>query len=113
MKDEKKKILNKIIIRIFIILLIIYSVIYFGEGIGYLEYEQYKKTILTEEKIEQFEQDVKDGKEIDINSYMDLEEMDYSSSISNFGYHLSNEVEKIVTSSMNSIFKFLNDMNSE
>ena len=59
MDDKKKqKIFNKVMTRIFLALLIGFSALYISEATGYYEFEQHKKVTLTEEKIEQFENDV-------------------------------------------------------
>lgn len=110
--DKKKSLLNKIFIRVFLVLLIIFSCLYISNGNGYFEYTNHKNMVLTNEKIKEFEEDVKSGKKIDIKEYVDLEEIDYSSSISNLGYNVSSSLEKVIKSGMNSLFKFLNDMSS-
>ena len=56
MKKNKK---NKIFKFIFGLFFMSFLVIYFSELTGYYEYQNYKKTSLTEEQIKKFEEDVK------------------------------------------------------
>jgi hypothetical protein len=108
--EEKKKIVTKILWRCFIILLIAFTALYLSEATGYYEYEQHKNMVLTSEKIKEFEQDVKDGKNIDIENYVATKEKDYSSSVSNLGLDISSSIDSFVTDGLNSFFKFLGDM---
>ena len=63
---KKKNTLDKIFGRIILTILVAFTAIYVSEATGYYEYEQHKKVILTEEKIKEFENDVKNGKNINI-----------------------------------------------
>lgn len=110
---EKKKILNKIFARVFIAILIAFTAIYISQATGYYEYEQHKNVVLTNEQIKKFEQDVKNGKDVDALSYLEEEEKDYSSNISNFGLKLSNNLSKMVKNFMDKTFKVLNDLFTE
>lgn len=108
MDDKTKKIISKIIGKIFLILLIGFTAIYISDITGYYEFEQHNKKVLTEEKIKQFENDVKNNKNIDINEYIIKNEINYESKVSKLGDKLSNYVEKTVVSGLNSTFDFLN-----
>lgn len=55
---------------IFIILLFSFTTLYIASYNGYSEYTNQQKVILTNEKIKEFEQDILDGKEIDLNDYI-------------------------------------------
>lgn len=48
---------------------------------GYYEYSLHNQKTLTEEQMQQFETDVKEGKEIDINTYLKDTTVDYSNSL--------------------------------
>lgn len=110
--EDKKKLANKILWRCFLFLLITFTALYLSEATGYYEYEQHKNMVLTAEKIKEFEKDVKDGKNIDIENYVETKTKDYSSSMSDLGLNLSNSINSFVTDGLNSIFKFLGDMAS-
>ena len=110
--DKKKTFLNKLFSRIFLVLLILFSCLYLSNGSGFFEYKNHKNMVLTSDKIKEFEEDVKTGKKIDIKSYIEVDDVDYSTSASKVGYTLSNSFEEIIKSGMNTLFKFLNDMSS-
>lgn len=104
MKKNKK---NKIFKFIFMIFFMSFLVIYFSELTGYYEYQNYKKTTLTEEQIKKFEQDVKNGKEVDINKYLEKEEKKYNNKLSSFSNKFSTTISDIVQSGVDNTFKFL------
>ena len=68
---KKQKVADKVFKYFFLISFIAFLTIYFSQATGYYEYEQYKKKELTEEQIRRFEQDINEGKEIDIDSYLE------------------------------------------
>ena len=65
---------------------------------------------LTEEKIEQFENDVASGKDINIKDYLDEKEINYQNNLSNVGNHLSEQIENIISNGLASTFNFLGQM---
>ena len=71
---KKKKVIKVLVYSV----LVLFFFSYFIEKTGYYEYNLQKKKNLTEEEIEQFEEDVKAGKDIDINSYLKSDSIDYS-----------------------------------
>lgn len=107
--DEKKKrkLFNKIMCRIFIIFLISFSVLYASEASGYYEFEQHKRVELTEEKIKQFETDVKEGKNINITDYISEKDISYENGASTIGITLSNQIGNIVQNGLDATFNFL------
>lgn len=108
--EDKKKLFTKFMWRCFIILLIAFSALYMSQATGYYEYEQHRNVVLTEEKIKEFESDVKDGKNIDITNYVETNEVDYSNSVSDFGMDISNTINNFVTDGLENIFNFLGKM---
>ena len=64
---------------------------------GYYQSKVEQKTILTEEKIEEFEEDIKNGKELDIKDYVVSDYKDYSSPLSKAGQKISLGVENFIT----------------
>lgn len=91
-----------------IIFFISFLTLYLSKNSGYFEYQQYKKTSFTKEQIQQFEQDIRDGKNIDINNYLENEDKDYSNKMSNLGLFLSKKMEKFIKLSMDKMVKYLN-----
>ena len=81
----------------FIILFIIYISYSLALENGYYETKVKQKTILTDEKIEEFENDIKQGKEIDVKDYTVEDYHDYSSFLSKAGQDLSLGLENFIT----------------
>ena len=83
---------------------IIFLVVYFGMASGYLEVENRKKTALTQEAMEKYEQDLKAGKKIDLNNYL-VKEKVYSNHISEIVLGTSSVIEKGFNVIMNYLFR--------
>ena len=110
MKDSTKKQLTKISKKILVMLLISFTAIYISEKTGYFEFQQHSKKTMTELQIKKFEQDVKSGKNIDIDEYINYDKKDYSSPVSKIGDNIGKNVSNIVTSGLDMTFKFINKM---
>lgn len=104
MKKDKK---NKIFSRIIIILFVIYITIYISQLTGYYEYKNYQKMVLTKEQVRQFEQDVKDGKNVKLNDYVVNTNKYYQTRLSKAGLDLSNIISDLVQKGISSSFDFL------
>lgn len=101
-------------IKVFLLaFIIVFLVVYFSSSNGYYQYELNKKTNLTQEAIQRFEQDVKDGKEIDINNYLVNEKKDYSNNFSNAGLKLSNNIKKIFSEGVKFLFDSIGNLVDE
>lgn len=105
--------MNNIFKFVIVIILFVFFAMFFSSSSGYYEYELNKKTNLTNDAIIKFEQDIKDGKEIDINNYLVEENKDYSNSFSNAGLKLSNKIKKIFSEGVKFIFNSIGDMVNE
>lgn len=92
--SNKKKI--QVFKVIFIFLFIAYITIYTSQKSGYMDFQNYKKMSLTKEKIEEFENDVKSGKKVDLTKYTTTTTKNYSNKLSNAGYSISNGVSTLV-----------------
>ena len=68
MKIKPKKIFNTIIFVLFML----YISFYIASVSGYYEYEKKEETTLTNEKMKEFEKDLKEGKKVDIKKYFYL-----------------------------------------
>lgn len=92
-----------------IILIFLFS--YFIEYSGYYEYNLHNKKNLTEEDIKRFESDIKEGKDIDLDSYLSNTTIDYSNSLtrttSNANIRLNDYLKRIIKSGFNLIGKFI------
>ena len=98
------------IFKIFIIILIIsFLVLFFAYSNGYSESMKRNKMNLTNEKIEEFENDVLSGENISINNYL-TSDKDYSTKTSKASLKVSSKLENIVDYSIKFIFRKLGDM---
>lgn len=82
---------NMIKCIIIIILVVFLLLFFFGRNI--YQNSLTEKRDLTEEQIQKFEDDVKNGKEIDINNYI-VKEKDYSNLVTSVNNSISNIIEK-------------------
>lgn len=98
----------KIIQYIFYALFICFVVVYCTSLAGYYEYQQRQRVVLTEEKIKQFEEDIKNGKSIDIDNYApEKETFDYAPK--RLGGKISEVISKYTRKGIESTFKMLNN----
>ena len=93
------------------LLFIIFLIIFCSSKSNYYEYSNYKKMVVTNDKIEQFEKDINEGKNVNINDYVKDESKDYSNNITKMGDFISNNIfditGKIVKISYNFISKVI------
>lgn len=107
-ENKTRNLLNKIIMKVFMAILIIFTAIYISVESGYVEFQNHNKKVLTDEKIKQFENDVVKGKYIDIDDYIEKTEYNYGNKASRTGEKISKCVEKLVANGIESTFKILN-----
>lgn len=88
---------------ILLILLVLFIALYVGQMSGYYEYTETKKTTLTKDAIERFEQDVKEGKTIKAKDYLPKEK-NYNNKMSTLGMKVSSFIEKGFNKTMNALF---------
>ncbi len=104
----------KKLFHIFVFILFIsFLVLYFSSANGYYEDINNKKTSLTEEKIKEFEKDVKAGKKIDVDNYIVNIKKDYSNFVSDFGLYTSNTFAKYFKIGLNKLFGSVDKMVNE
>lgn len=102
---EKKK--KNHFLSLLSILFIIFAAYMVAYNSGYYEANISRKSRITEEKLQEFERDVKDGKEIDIKNYVENEYVDYSSSLSKLGNRFSSSIDTFMDSGLSDFFEFL------
>lgn len=90
----------KLFWRILLILFIIFLALYIAVESGYNDVVTANKTVMTEQKLREFERDVKENKEIDIKDYLEYEHNNYSSQFSNLGVTLSKRMKKTLNGSI-------------
>ncbi len=89
------------------LVIIIYIACYYVASSGYYEYHVQEKTLLTNQKIKEFEDDVKNNREIDIKDYLTYEEVDYTSKLTDLMYGISDHGNKIARKIIKGLFKRL------
>ena len=77
---------------------------------GYYEIEERKKVVLTEEAIKKFEEDVANGKNIDLDDYIGETKKNYNNTTSKFGLFLSQKIGEYAAAGIQNTFKFLDKM---
>lgn len=98
----KKK--PNIFLRILTILFFIFIALYIAIESGYYETKLQKQVSLTNEQIKAFEEDIKNNEIINIDSYLNEKETDYSNSISRLGNNLTNTISKSIVKVLESAF---------
>ena len=95
--------MNKKIFKFILVLLILSFLALFTTQVsGYYEYSSNQKTILTNEAIKKFEEDIKEGKDISIDNY--TETNDYTNGISKTALKLSNNIQTLMDKSLKKLF---------
>lgn len=95
---------------ILIIIILIYICSYYVANSGYYEYDLQKRTILTNERIKEFETDVQNNKDIDLKNYLEYEEIDYSNKITNIVYNTSDKGNKLIRKLVKYVFKKIGNL---
>ena len=93
-----------IILSILFIIFVSYMIAY---NSGYYDLEVSKKTLLTQEKLEEFENDIKNEESVDIKNYLTSDYKDYSTPISKVGSNLSASLNNFIENSLGEFFNSL------
>lgn len=93
MKKKKVNWFNKILIFLFVI----FIGLFIASKSGYYETKVNKNVALTNEAIKQFEEDVLEGKQVDIESYVVDDDRDFSNGLTKAGDKLSSTVEELLS----------------
>ena len=102
---------NKIFKFTLLVLFLLFIGLYITQAFGYYEFSNNKKTALTEQAIKRFENDVKEGKKIDANNYIENEKH-YNNLLSNTSIKISNSISIVFNSFMNNLFNQINKLTS-
>lgn len=91
---------------------LIFLALYYSSNAGLIDYQAKNKTVLTEEQIKMFEEDVKNNVQIDLKKYVENKEEKYDNNISKTTLKLSNTIGETVQGVLNFMFgKLENVMN--
>lgn len=105
--------MNKYLKLFGLLLLILFLVVYAADYIGYYDLIAHKKTVLTEEKMEEFEKDVQDGKEMDAKKYLEDVETNYRNDLSITCSNISIKASNYFKEGVESIFKIIKKLVSD
>lgn len=105
---NKINIRTKIFRLTFIILFAIFLTMFISNKYGYYEYKKREQVSLTADQIRQFEEDVKNGVNIDLENYLENTNKNYQTKLSQIGLNVSNSIADTVKTSVDSIFNYLN-----
>ena len=97
---------NKKLEVLILIIIIGYIACYYVACSGYYDYYMQERTIMTNEKIKEFEEDVKNGEDIDIKEYIE-EDNDYTNNITNLMYQISENGCKLTRKIIKLLFRKL------
>ena len=99
--------MKRLIKLIGVILLIFFLALYLSSyNTSYYE----NKNILTEDAIKRFEKDLKEGKKINVNNYIEKEK-NYNNNVSTYTLKLSNLIDKCINKSLRLVLKYLENSN--
>lgn len=103
--------MNKSLIKLIIIILfIVFISSYLISSTGYYEYTMQQRTIITNEKIKEFENDIKNNENIDLKDYLEEEQIDYSNKITTLVYNISDNSNKLAKKAIKILFKKLGSL---
>ena len=106
---DKKNYFKRFKYFIYIVLITSFLVIYFASESGYFDDKKSKQVILTNEQIDKFENDIREGKEIDVNDYYIDNNDQYDNKFNKLGVFLSSKIENVISGILDKAFKALND----
>jgi len=99
--------MNKTIKFIMLFLVIIFLALYYADKIGYYDVIEHKKSLLTEEKIEEFESDLKNGVNLDNKKYLQDIETDYRNNLTTACNNVNNKISTYFKETINGVFNIL------
>ena len=91
-------------LRLLSILFVVFLGLYIASISGYYESQVSNKVALTDKAIEQFEQDVLEGKAVDINTYINEDTKDYSNKFTDMGDRFSESIQSLLTDCIGGIW---------
>ena len=101
--NEKKK--KNWFLSILVVLFIFYIALYMMDSLGYYNIAA-KNKVITEEKLQEFEEDVKKGKKIDLKEYV-RDTTNYKNTYSNIGYNISMGIDNVLNKGLSNVGKIL------
>lgn len=93
--------------RTILLLFVLFLINYYQVESGNYRNEVEQKTIITEEKIREFENDVKNGNFVDIKDYTEENSIDTSTPLTDLGYNIGNELDNILNDKVAKFFNYI------
>jgi hypothetical protein len=103
--ENKKK--NNWFLKIIGILFFVFIIIYCLRLSGYYEAKMHDKSVYTSKQIQKFEEDIKDGKEVDVKEYLPKTDKNYANVLTKTSDKIDHFVNKIMSSGINGAWKTL------
>ncbi len=91
--------------RILTISFIIFMGLYISSISGFYESTLNNKVALTDKAIEKFEDDVLNGREVDVNTYIENDTIDYSNKFTQSGEKFSEAATKVLTDGFSGLWE--------
>lgn len=96
------------LLRGFVILFFIFFIVTILLSVsGYYQTELQRKMILTNEAIEEFENDIKNGKDVDAKDYASYNQKNYDNNFSKTGRFISKKINQVVSSGIKKSLKII------
>ena len=89
---------------------LVFLALYYSSNAGLIDYQAKNKTVLTEEQIKMFEEDVKNNVSIDLKKYINDKEEEYDNNISKTTLKVSNKIGEAIQGVLNFLFGKMEDM---
>lgn len=103
MKIKPKKIFNTCLFCLFVL----FVSLYIASNAGYYEYQNKEQVKFTEEKMKEFEEDLKNGKKVDIKDYLTNANKDYNNKVTELGLAMSDFVNNGIINGLEKTFKLV------
>lgn len=94
---EKKKNKGSWVLKLLALLFVLYLSLTIAIQTGYYEAKLSEKTTITNEAMKQFEEDIRQGKDVDIKDYVTDIEKDYSNHTTKAANFFAETVENVMT----------------
>ena len=97
--------MDKIFKYSLLVLFLLFLGLYFSSNAGLIDYQAKYKKNLTEKEIMKFEEDIKNGVNVDIKDYINTNNKYYNNSISKASLKISNTIGNAVKGTLDFMFK--------
>ncbi len=92
------------------VLFLIFISLYIALESGYYEAKAAKKTAMTQESIAKFEEDIREGHPIDLESYTYIEQKDFSNNTTDAAIFIGSKVEQFMSTGINDFFNIVKSL---